>query len=361
MSIDQFNAITIEQMETSEIFYSIPKVLLEDEQYKELRLDSKMLYAILKDRLKLSAKNRWIDEQGRVYLEYSNKELQEIFNCSKNTIIKIRSDLTKHGLIYEESQFTKADGQVSNRIYVGNVIDYNSEKYHLERQKRQEEAFQKRQAEKLNHPGSKNERGAFTSCTGAVQDLNPNNIESSEIDSSKSNDTSRYKGELSSKPLSISEAFKLREHSFLTEQIVIELASFGELAPILQDKIFQAKRAVEKQFDYQLKDRFPLFSDTEKPRLYGEFFVDELYREVTKLRSKVSIGQVNGRPVRDITGYFYRMLTLFWKKCLWLVLHYDFIALEQRKNAGEILLELVDTSVKDIDDELYLWVGKEVI
>lgn len=185
MSIDQFNAITIEQMETSEIFYSIPKVLLEDEQYKELRLDSKLLYAILKDRLKLSAKNRWIDEQGRVYLEYSNKELQEIFNCSKNTIIKIRADLTKHGLIYEESQFTKADGQVSNRIYVGNVIDYNSEKYRLERQRRQEEAFRKRQSEKMNHPGSKNERGAFTSRTGSVQGLNPNNIYLSDIDSSE--------------------------------------------------------------------------------------------------------------------------------------------------------------------------------
>lgn len=185
MSIEQFNAITIEQMETSEIFYSIPKVLLEDEKYKELRLDSKMLYAILKDRLKLSAKNRWIDEQGRVYLEYSNKELQEIFNCSKHTIIKIRADLVKHGLIFEESQFTKADGQVANRIYVGNVIDYDSEKYRLERQKRQEEAFQKRQAEKLHSPRVKNARGESTSYTGAVSDMHPNNIYPSDIDSSK--------------------------------------------------------------------------------------------------------------------------------------------------------------------------------
>lgn len=159
MELKDFNAITVNQLATSEVYISIPKSLIEDERYKELRVESKLLYGILKDRLKLSAKNGWVDEEGRPYLEYSNAELMELFNCSKGKILAIRKDLANHGLIFEYSQFTKGDGQVANRIYVGNVIAYDSEKYKKNRQKRYEERDEKQQEEKKHSPRTKNERG----------------------------------------------------------------------------------------------------------------------------------------------------------------------------------------------------------
>lgn len=183
--LDSFNAITIAQLETSEIYYSVPKVLLEDDKYKDLRLDAKMLYAVLKDRLKLSAKNGWVDDKGRVYLEYSNRQLQELFNCSKNTILTIRKNLVAHSLIYEESQFTRADGQVANRIYLGNVIAYDREKYQEQRRQRQKEIFQKKQESKLDFPSANLEPTPFEFCTGAVQNLHPNNTDTSKSFSSK--------------------------------------------------------------------------------------------------------------------------------------------------------------------------------
>lgn len=182
--LDSFNAITIGQLETSEIYYSVPKVLLEDDEYKDLRLDAKMLYAVLKDRLKLSAKNGWVDEMGRVYLEYSNRELQELLGCSKSTVITIRKNLTEHGLIYEESQFTSADGQVANRIYLGNVIAYDREKYQELRRQRQEAAFQKRQELKLKAPIVKIKRGRFTNSTESVAESDTNKYLSNYTDSS---------------------------------------------------------------------------------------------------------------------------------------------------------------------------------
>lgn len=191
IDLKDFTAITVEQMDTSEIYYSIPKALIEDEKYQDLRMDSKLMYGILKDRLKLSIMNGWIDEEGRPYLEYSNRELQELFNCSKHTVITIKKNLAEHGLILEVSQYTKADGQVSNRIYLGNVIRYDVEKMRQRRAERQAQALEKRQVKKSDTPSAKNARGVVENQTGGVRDSDTNKYLSSIPESSKSFTSSR--------------------------------------------------------------------------------------------------------------------------------------------------------------------------
>lgn len=199
IDLKDFTAITVEQMDTSEIYYSIPKALIEDEKYQDLRMDSKLMYGILKDRLKLSIMNGWIDEDGRPYLEYSNRELQELFNCSKHTVITIKKNLAEHGLILEVSQYTKADGQVSNRIYLGNVIRYDVEKMRQRRAERQAQALEKRQVKKSDTPSAKNARGEVENQTGGVRDSDTNKYLSSIPESSKSFTSSR-KAEKISQP-----------------------------------------------------------------------------------------------------------------------------------------------------------------
>ena len=49
-------------------FYRVPKVLFTNERFWNISADAKMLYGILLDRMSLSAKNGWIDKNGRVYL-----------------------------------------------------------------------------------------------------------------------------------------------------------------------------------------------------------------------------------------------------------------------------------------------------
>ena len=49
------------------IFYQIPKELFINPYYKNLSSDSKLLYALLLDRLSVSMKNQWIDEDGNIY------------------------------------------------------------------------------------------------------------------------------------------------------------------------------------------------------------------------------------------------------------------------------------------------------
>lgn len=84
-------------------FYQIPKLLIHGEKYKShLSSNDILAYSILMDRLNISIKNNWYDEEGYIYFVYSNNELQKILNVSKNTVVKIKKNLTKLGLLEEE-------------------------------------------------------------------------------------------------------------------------------------------------------------------------------------------------------------------------------------------------------------------
>ena len=67
MQFDYFYGSQAEQFS----FYRIPKVLFTDPQFKPLSTDAKVLYGILLDRMSLSVKNGWLDEQNRVFILFT--------------------------------------------------------------------------------------------------------------------------------------------------------------------------------------------------------------------------------------------------------------------------------------------------
>lgn len=83
------NGDTKDDIEDFLDFIKIPVVLIKDKAFSELSMEAKVLYSIMKDRLKLSLKNNWIDEKG-VYIHLSIEELQKDYfvQLSKPTIIK---------------------------------------------------------------------------------------------------------------------------------------------------------------------------------------------------------------------------------------------------------------------------------
>ena len=82
-----------------EHYYQFPKWLIEDPEFSQLSNDAKVLYTFLKDRFRLSAKNRWIDKQGRVFVICKRETMEATLHKSKNTITKIVGELTKKNLI----------------------------------------------------------------------------------------------------------------------------------------------------------------------------------------------------------------------------------------------------------------------
>lgn len=53
-------------------FFRIPRVLIQDPRFKQVSTDAKLLYGLMLDRMSLSMKNGWLDEENRVYL-YAGK------------------------------------------------------------------------------------------------------------------------------------------------------------------------------------------------------------------------------------------------------------------------------------------------
>ena len=99
-------------------YFQIPQELFTNNFYKDkLNSDSKLLYAFLLDRLTLSSKNEWYDENGNVYLIFTRKEVEEKLNLSDKTVTKAFKQLEDVKLIYEKRQ---GMGK-SNLIYVGKI------------------------------------------------------------------------------------------------------------------------------------------------------------------------------------------------------------------------------------------------
>ena len=115
MMYDYFYGIQAEQFS----FYRIPKLLFTHPSFKGMSTEAKTLYGILLDRMNLSAKNNWIDEEGRVYIIFTVDEIMEALGCAEQKAIKLLSELdTKAGLIERKRQGLGKP----NLIYVKNFI-----------------------------------------------------------------------------------------------------------------------------------------------------------------------------------------------------------------------------------------------
>ena len=64
--------------------YRIPKALFQNDYFKNLSSDAKILYGLMLDRMSLSIKNQWFDEQNRAYIYFSIEDIMELLNCGKN-------------------------------------------------------------------------------------------------------------------------------------------------------------------------------------------------------------------------------------------------------------------------------------
>ena len=98
-------------------FYRIPKALFQDEYFRGLSSDAKILYGLMLDRMSLSIKNQWFDEKNRAYIYFSIEDIMELLNCGRNKAIKSMQELDEEngiGLIEKKRQgFGK-----TNIIYV---------------------------------------------------------------------------------------------------------------------------------------------------------------------------------------------------------------------------------------------------
>ena len=82
--MENINLISADEYQTSERFYALPKILFESDLYKEMRLDAKVFYAVLKDRLSLSFKNNWFRVYSFFFLFFRFFSILDFLNTINN-------------------------------------------------------------------------------------------------------------------------------------------------------------------------------------------------------------------------------------------------------------------------------------
>ena len=113
-------------------FFRIPKLLFTDETFRNLSSDAKVLYGILLDRMSLSMKNGWIDEENKVYIIFTIEEIAQIMCCATQKATKILQELDdKKGIgLIEKKRLGLGK---PNILYVKNFIVQSSDKESVEK------------------------------------------------------------------------------------------------------------------------------------------------------------------------------------------------------------------------------------
>lgn len=85
-------------------FYRIPKQLFTDERFDDLSTEAKLLYGLLLDRMSLSDKNGWRDENGYVYQFFTVKQVQKLLHYGHEKVSRMFSELEEKHLIDRKKQ-----------------------------------------------------------------------------------------------------------------------------------------------------------------------------------------------------------------------------------------------------------------
>ena len=80
-------------------FYQMPKSLFSYSYYKDLSIQAKVIYCLLRDRMELSRKNHWIDENGDIYLIFQQKDIAAALCISVPAVSREMQRLKEFSLI----------------------------------------------------------------------------------------------------------------------------------------------------------------------------------------------------------------------------------------------------------------------
>lgn len=100
-------------------YVKTPKELIYGENFKDLPAVAILMYSLMFNRLQLSVKNNWIEEDGEIYQYFTIDELEILLRANRKKVIRTKKMLVEKGLIREVRQ---GQGR-PNKIYVEKIIE----------------------------------------------------------------------------------------------------------------------------------------------------------------------------------------------------------------------------------------------
>ena len=85
-------------------FIQTPWTLFEDKRYEILSFESKLLYGVLFERMRLSAENGWTDEDDEVYIFFTIEEIKKMTGYGYDRVNRMLHELQGAALLFRKKQ-----------------------------------------------------------------------------------------------------------------------------------------------------------------------------------------------------------------------------------------------------------------
>ena len=119
--IDKTNCFKMNEIDQT-LFYQMPKLLFSNPLYFPLTNNARVVYSLLRDRMDLSRKNGWCEDDGTIYLLFPLDKIAEIAKISHKTCVNVMKELKKYDLV-----ITRRMGLGKpNRVYIKKCKNYTS-------------------------------------------------------------------------------------------------------------------------------------------------------------------------------------------------------------------------------------------
>lgn len=119
--IDKTNCFKMNEIDQT-LFYQMPKLLFSNPLYFPLTNNARVVYSLLRDRMDLSRKNGWCEDDDTIYLLFPLDKIAEIAKISHKTCVNVMKELKKYDLV-----ITRRMGLGKpNRVYIKKCKNYTS-------------------------------------------------------------------------------------------------------------------------------------------------------------------------------------------------------------------------------------------
>ncbi|EJX45417.1 replication initiator protein A, partial [Enterococcus faecium R499] len=82
-----------------EKYYKFPSFLIQNSKYSKMKDSSKIAYMLFKNEFRRALHEKWIDDDGLLYLEFTQADLMDKLNCYQGKVKTILNELETYNLI----------------------------------------------------------------------------------------------------------------------------------------------------------------------------------------------------------------------------------------------------------------------
>lgn len=167
-------------------FFKIPKILYTDSIFKTLSSDAKVLYAILLDRMSLSMKNGWLDDENKVFIIFTIEEIEETMNIGRNKAINIMKEIQDFGLIEKKRRGLGKPNIIYVKSFLVETIEENGT---MEEEKNEDRSLNDKFQEVSKTNLQKFEKQTSRNLKTKPQEVSKTNCNKTNINKTKKSDT----------------------------------------------------------------------------------------------------------------------------------------------------------------------------